>query len=281
MRGLFRVFSLCLLATMIFGAWASTAFAQIRVWTDQQGRQVRGRLLRIDGDVVTLSINGRSRIIPIAQLSDDDRAYLKGTTAAAPPAAIGQEAPAEAPAADPAPPAAPPRVWTLNGREFDGAFSGADVDAFYLETATGQMRVEYRALTDEGDAREVVARLTAAKRDDLADRAAAAYEVNSGKSLSPEQAAPPPPVDAANKETTEPDPAAAGADDAAEDFGSNVVPLSDVTTADQIFKESAKPAEPSDADRAAFQTRVIWASVALIGLVAAVIGYGFLTMRRA
>ena len=76
-----------------------SADAAPREWTDKAtGRKVTGEFVSLEGDQVTLSINGKEFKMPVAKLSADDQAYLK----------VVGEMPAPAPTAAPeATPAAP------------------------------------------------------------------------------------------------------------------------------------------------------------------------------
>ncbi|WAC20410.1 SHD1 domain-containing protein [Luteolibacter sp. SL250] len=74
-----------------------SATAAPREWTDQAtGRKVTGEFVSLDGDQVTLSINGKEYKMPVAKLSADDQAFLKvvGEMPAPAPAAAPQPAPA-------------------------------------------------------------------------------------------------------------------------------------------------------------------------------------------
>ncbi|RYD30679.1 MAG: hypothetical protein EOP87_16220, partial [Verrucomicrobiaceae bacterium] len=66
-----------------------SAAAAPREWTDQAtGRKVTGEFVSLDGEQVTLSINGKEYKMPVAKLSADDQAYLK-VVGDAPPSPAG------------------------------------------------------------------------------------------------------------------------------------------------------------------------------------------------
>jgi len=76
-----------------------SADAAPREWTDQAtGRKVTGEFVSLEGDQVTLSINGKEFKMPVAKLSADDQAYLR----------VVGEMPAPASATPSASPAIPP-----------------------------------------------------------------------------------------------------------------------------------------------------------------------------
>ncbi len=76
-----------------------SATAAPREWTDQAtGRKVTGEFVSLEGDQVTLLINGKEFKMPVAKLSPDDQAFLK----------VVGEMPAPAPAAPPVSAAATP-----------------------------------------------------------------------------------------------------------------------------------------------------------------------------
>ena len=55
-----------------------SATAAPREWTDQAtGRKISADFVSLNGDQVTLSINGKEYNLPVARLSAEDQAYLK------------------------------------------------------------------------------------------------------------------------------------------------------------------------------------------------------------
>jgi hypothetical protein len=69
-------------------ACGSAAAAELRTWTDTQGRQVEAALVQITGEDVQLrTADGTIHQFPLAKLSAEDQALAKGMAASAPPAA--------------------------------------------------------------------------------------------------------------------------------------------------------------------------------------------------
>lgn len=84
----------CLCAALLLATLASTALAEMRDWTDQQGRSFRGELYSTEGDAVKVRRESDFRVfdIRIDQLSEADQLWLKeqskpATPATPPPAA--------------------------------------------------------------------------------------------------------------------------------------------------------------------------------------------------
>jgi hypothetical protein len=252
-------------------AWAQQAE---RVWTDQQGRQITARLLRVEGDVVVLREVDRDTRVPFGQLSADDQAYLRGDPA---PRVTAKYA--EPDEATPPPPLPPPRIWNINGREVTASWLGADEGAYYLQGVNGELRVNYSALTSEADAREVVATLADAGRSDLAEIAAAAFERNTGKPLSnpsPDPAEDPSaPADADASPT--PDPISSGIGPAPP--RRRAAAVEDVKTADELFAEQGST-DQAAVDQTRFKNRVLLGGIALVVLIIGVLGYGFIARPK-
>ncbi len=55
---------------------ALSAAAEIRTWTDDQGRAIEGELIAAEGEMVTLRVNGRDVPWPFDKLSPADQAYV-------------------------------------------------------------------------------------------------------------------------------------------------------------------------------------------------------------
>lgn len=74
------------------------ATAAPREWTDQaSGRKITAEFVSVQGDQVTLSINGKEYKLPVAKLSAEDQAYLKivgDAPAPSPTAEMAKEEPA-------------------------------------------------------------------------------------------------------------------------------------------------------------------------------------------
>lgn len=70
-----KFFAIIGLGLIISGLSVSAAS---REWTDQAtGRKITAEFVSIDGDQVTLSMNGKEYKMPVAKLSADDQAFLK------------------------------------------------------------------------------------------------------------------------------------------------------------------------------------------------------------
>jgi len=90
---------LALLAALF--AIAGSLHAAPREWTDQtSGKKITAEFVSVQGDQVTLSINGKEYKLPVSRLSADDQAYLRivGDAPTPEPTASPEAAPA-APAA--------------------------------------------------------------------------------------------------------------------------------------------------------------------------------------
>src|SRR5688500_13939716 len=62
---------------------AGSAFAELRTWTDFQGRQVTATFVKIEGEHVVLqSENGALHQFPLTKLSAEDQAVAKAMTPA-------------------------------------------------------------------------------------------------------------------------------------------------------------------------------------------------------
>jgi len=88
--------------------FAGNLHAAPREWTDQaSGKKITAEFVSLQGDQVTLSINGKEYKLPVARLSSDDQAYLKIVGDAPAPA---PEPTMASPEATPAAPAAKAKV---------------------------------------------------------------------------------------------------------------------------------------------------------------------------
>lgn len=74
----FRLFPSAVgLVTALLG-FSTTLHAAPREWTDQAtGRKITAEFVSLEGDQVTLSINGKEYKLPVSKLSPDDQSYLK------------------------------------------------------------------------------------------------------------------------------------------------------------------------------------------------------------
>lgn len=63
--------------TILLLIFCTTALAQVRTWTDTQGRQIRGEYLESDDTTVKLDVQGRTYTLPLDTLSEDDRSYIQ------------------------------------------------------------------------------------------------------------------------------------------------------------------------------------------------------------
>ncbi len=71
--------ALSALAVLLFGAPQSDA----RTWTQAEtGRKIEADFVRLEGDLVVLSMNGQLAKVPLAQLSEEDQAFVEETKAA-------------------------------------------------------------------------------------------------------------------------------------------------------------------------------------------------------
>lgn len=250
--------TLCLWLLLLATAGAAPP-TKPRVWTDQQGRQVTGRLLQVDDENVRIEVDGAPVIIPINQLSDDDQRLVTGATPATTPSAPNNE---------PAAPLAQPRFWTINGRQIAAQWSGADEAGFILKTPSGEMRVAYEVVTNPDDAAEAARLLKQSGRADLAEVVVAAYERNSGGKLSATNDKEPTPLN----EFGEP------AADSEDDMPEREKPK--ITTAEEAF--AATEATSSTTDQAArnnFQRTALLGGAAVFVIIAAAIGIGWMMMR--
>jgi hypothetical protein len=49
----------------------------VRTWTDSRGRQIQGAFVRLDGNLVYLSIDGRERGFPLSGFSKEDQQFIQ------------------------------------------------------------------------------------------------------------------------------------------------------------------------------------------------------------
>ena len=95
-----RIFNLARIFTLLlFASAAATAQQAERVWTDDQGRKVKAKLLNVVNDEVMLLLpDGRELPYPLEKLSKIDQAYIEKFGVATPgeEAAEGSEEPEEA-----------------------------------------------------------------------------------------------------------------------------------------------------------------------------------------
>jgi len=67
-----------LLMVVIVSSFSSFASEPVRVWKNTEGKEVQARLLSRTDDTVTIMLtNGRSFILPISSLSEEDKSYLE------------------------------------------------------------------------------------------------------------------------------------------------------------------------------------------------------------
>jgi poly(3-hydroxybutyrate) depolymerase len=115
-----------------------SATAAPREWTDHAtGRKVTGEFVSLDGDQVTLSINGKEYKLPVAKLSPDDQAYLK----------VVGEMPAPAPAATPE---AAPAASTKSTSKVQGPVEVDGSSYYYYIPASAPAGVKLPLLTYTG-----------------------------------------------------------------------------------------------------------------------------------
>ena len=258
-------------------AWGADPRTKERVWTDQQGRKVTAKLIRVERDVVYLDLGDRISQLPFDQLSANDQAFL----AAPDPADSAPRGTTKAPPSTGTPPLEEPRVWTINNRQVLAAFAGADDEAVYLKGASGDIRLAYEAILSEADAVEVAGRLRAT-RPDLADRVVQAYEKNTGEKFPTGTAKPPAddtplaPTSPVEVTGAQPDPTAPV--DEPEREKKKV----EIATADQALAAAEKgtPGGSQKADLDRFRNRAMLGGFALVVVVAAVLGFSWLSMKR-
>jgi hypothetical protein len=279
---------LALLFALSFGelCCAAPPTNEPREWTDRQGRKITARLEKVKGRNVVLNVDGDLVTVPLSQLSDADRAFVRGDAPAAPQSTTAS-------ANDPARPqevTAEPRAWRVHQRQVIGVLVGADDRGFELLVNDRPMRVGYEVLVDEEDVVALVNHLTLVGRGELAELAIATYESNTGKKY-------PRPGDAANSdpmpkpteadEPEEPEEPAAP-EVAATDTVIEIVPpvlpspppAPKFKTADQVLNQAQTPREPSKEELKKFEQTTMSAAFVLVSVVAAVITYGWMTLRR-
>lgn len=83
-----------LLSSLLVSAlFASSAFAEVRTWTDNKGRQVTASFVSLEADNITLqTADGSLHKFPLTNLSAEDQTLAKKYASAAPAAAEGQPA---------------------------------------------------------------------------------------------------------------------------------------------------------------------------------------------
>jgi hypothetical protein len=285
-----RMASLLLLALWTAQAVAVAPQERSRTWRDQQGREIVGRLVGIDGDHVILRSEGQDVAIEYSQLSDTDQDYLQGKKFAGDPVPSSPDQPPAGRAQQPAfpqppppPAAAEPRAWTVGKKQVVGAWAGADETAFYVQTASGESRITYDAISNQDDALEVSHRLDAAGREDLAQRVVAAYERNTGQSLFASGQSPAA-SDPANPSRTDPaqPPLNQNMNVATEPTDLPARPKKvDIVTADEVFAEhaDAQGSAADDSERR-LRNRTILGALALVALVSVVLTYGWMSTKR-
>ncbi len=248
-----------------------------RVWTDQLGRQVTAKLIRVERDVVYLDLGGRVTQMPFDKLSAADQRFL-----AAPDSSVDNTAPRGPAAAAAEPPLEEPRVWTIGNRQVAASFAGADEEAVYLKGASGDIRLAYDAITSREDAVDVAGRLRST-RPDLANLVVQAYERNTGNkfqsSTTPATSddEPMPPVSPV--EITGDPPVATEVFETPDDSGKQI----EIATADKALaaaeaKHATPNAQQGDVDQ--FRNRAMLGGFALVAIVAAVLGFSWLTRKR-
>lgn len=73
---------------LLAGFGAASVHAEVRTWTDVQGRQVTASLLQLEGDFIVLQTqDGVTHRFELSRLSAEDQAFAKTAAASAPPAA--------------------------------------------------------------------------------------------------------------------------------------------------------------------------------------------------
>ncbi len=279
------------LVLAIFALWlgemcsAAPAVSEPREWTDRQGRRITARLEEVKGRNIVLNIDGDLVTVPLSQLSESDRAYVRGDAPAAPPAPAAADEPEKTPEVT-----AEPRVWRIHQRQVIAVLAGADERGFQLLVNDRPMRVGYEVLADEEDATALVNYLTLAGRGALAEAVIANYEGNTGNKYprpGSTASADPMPTPTEADERAEPD-SPVVPNTAATDTVIGIVPpvlpspppAPNIRTADQVIKQAPASAEPTEAALKKFHRTTMWAAFVLVGVVAAVITYGWMTLRR-
>lgn len=264
---------------------AAPTTTEPRQWTDRQGRKITARLEEVKGRNVVLNVDGDLVTVPLSQLSEADRKFVRGDAPADPPPAAAAVEPAKTPEVT-----AEPRVWRVHQRQVIGVLDGADERGFQLLVNDRPMRVGYEVLADEEDASALVNYLSLAGRGDLAEAVIATYEGNTGNKYPRPGAATkdePMPARTEDDEPEEPDTPVVP-NTAATDTVIGIVPpvlpapppAPKFKTADQILNQAPTPTEPSEAALKKFHQTTMWAAFVLVGVVAAVITYGWMTLRR-
>jgi hypothetical protein len=282
-----------LLASLLLAGAAYPTFGEIapqervRMWRDQQGREIVGRVVSVQGETVILRSEGRDVAIDYAQLSDADQRYLQGkqfagnpsTPTVSPATPAAQPRSLNTPQPPPPPTEAEPREWTVGPKQIVGAWIGADEEAFYVQTASGETRIGYEVVTSASDAAEVSARLKAAGREDLAQRVVAAYERNTGKSLTP--AIPADTTAPITDENAEP-PFNQNVNVATEPTDLPARPEKfDVVTADEVFADDSHDSSQTAAESGTrLRNRALLGAFVLVALVSAVLTYGWMSTKR-
>lgn len=85
MHFLFIVQAVFLLAVIGF----KTAHAEVRSWTNDQGRVIEAELIDVNGESAVLNMNGRNFDVPISSLSSEDQSFIEGWVKEAPTDAAG------------------------------------------------------------------------------------------------------------------------------------------------------------------------------------------------
>ena len=264
---------------------AAPATTEPREWTDRQGRKITARLEEVKGRNIVLNVDGDLVTVPLSQLSESDRAYVRGDTPVDPPAPAEQSDARQAPEVP-----AEPRAWRIHQGQVIGVLAGADDRGFQLLVNDRPLRVGYEVLADEEDATALVNYLTLAGRGALAEAVIATYEGNTGNKYprpGTTANADPMPTPTESDEPTDPDMPVVP-NTAATDTVIGIVPpvlpapppAPNIRTADQVLKPAPAPTEPTEAALKKFHRTTMWAAFVLVGVVAAVITYGWMTLRR-
>lgn len=264
---------------------AAPVATEPREWTDRQGRKITARLEEIKGRNVVLNVDGDLVTVPLSQLSESDRAFVRGDAPAEPPPVAAAD---DATKVQETPPE--PRAWRIHQRQVIGVLAGADERGFQLLVNDRPMRVGYEVLADEEDATALVNYLTLAGQAELAEAVIATYEGNTGNKYPRPSAAntDAKPTSPDSDEPAEPDPSSVP-NTAATDTVIGIVPpvlpapppAPKFRTADQVLQQAPASTEPSEAALKKFHRTTMWAAFVLVGVVAAVITYGWMTLRRA